>query len=534
MHRLNLSFIAPLLLVFALLSCSTEALPDPDITYDLKIVNARIVDGTGSPSYTGSVLVLGNEIVFVGRNRLKHIGASQEIDAAGRVVTPGFIDAHAHGNAELNPEFRNFWSMGVTTILLGMDGSSPGIENLPNWIENVNHARPGVNIAHLVGHGTARHASGIGFKTDPPHEEIENLKAIIREQLVAGSFGVSTGTEYVPGMYAGREELAEVARAVSEFDGIIMSHIRNEDDDAVANSVRELIQMGSDGEARVHVSHIKIVYGNNPVQAERVLAVMDSARAAGVAITADVYPYIASYTGIGILYPDWALPPNDFQEVVQNRREELAEYLRNRVNRRNGPEATLLGTEPWTGKTLAEIASEMNKPFEDVLIDHIPPGSASGAYFVMNMDVMARFLSDPHVMVSSDGSPTMLHPRGYGAFARIIRQFVVETEMLSLEQAVHKMSGQTASVLRLDENRASSAEAGVSGSDAALMPRGLLKKGFAADILIFDPVRVRDTATFEKPHQYAQGMDFVIINGVVVQSEGIPTGERPGQVLLSR
>jgi len=528
---LNFSFFRPIAaLVIALLlsSCATRTnMPPADVNYDYKIINARIVDGSGAPAYMGGLLIHDGFIHYAGAADLTHYTATQHIDAAGRIVSPGFIDAHAHGNAEMNPEFRNFWSMGVTTIFLGMDGSSPGVDDLPDWMQRVTDARPGVNVAHFVGHGTARTASGIDMRRNPEDVEIATLAEIVRNQLESGSFGVSKGIEYIPGVFAGRQELASVGAEVARHDGFVTSHVRNEDADAVKDAIRELIEMGSDSGARVHVSHIKIVYGADVAQAEAVLALLDSARAAGIDITADVYPYTASYTGISILYPEWALPPNDYARVVQARRAELATYLRDRVNRRNGPEATLLGTAPWAGKTLAEVASEMNKPFEEVLIDHIPPGSASAAYFVMNIDVMRRFLQDPHVMVSSDGSPTMLHPRGYGSFARIIRQFVVEEGSLTLEQAVYKMSGQTAALARLDQVREAD-------GDLRLAPRGLLRAGFAADVLIFDPNSVRDTATFEQPHQYATGFDYVFVNGSLVREDGQPTGKRSGVMLLSR
>lgn len=521
------------LALLTLISCTREVLPPTDITYDVLIENARIVDGTGAAAYDGSVLVRDGLIVYTGPASLTDHLAARRIDAAGRVVSPGFIDAHAHGNAEMNPVFRNFWSQGVTSIALGMDGRSPGMEDLPAWMQRVEEARPGVNIIHFVGHGSARDYAGLplvqGAATD---EQLDELIRVIDRQLSAGSFGVSTGIEYIPGVFADRRELARVAQSVARFDGLITSHVRNEDDDAVKASVRELITMGGDGAARVNVSHIKIVYANDTSDAEGVLAVMDSARAAGVQITADVYPYTASYTGIGILYPDWALPPNTFEQVRRERRAELAEYLRNRVNRRNGPEATLLGTAPWTGRTLAEIADSLDKPFEEVLIDHIPPGSASAAYFVMNLDVMRRFLTDPMVSVSSDGSPTMLHPRGYGSFSRIIRQFVQEEGTLSLEEAIYKMSLMTAQTMRLDRRRDGEALAADEPlSDLRYAPRGALKEGFVADIVLFNPENVQDAATFEQPHQYALGMDYVMVNGVLVQEDGEPTGERPGLVL---
>lgn len=561
-----LSTILPLLLIGLLLSsCSNDGLPSTSVTYDLLIENARIVDGTGAPAYDGSILVADGLIIYAGKASLSDYTANERLDAAGRVVSPGFIDAHAHGNAEMNPLFRNFWSMGVTSIGLGMDGRSPGIDDLPDWFQRVEEARPAVNIIHFVGHGTARNHAELPMERGAATaQDLTRLTELIDSQLEAGSFGVSTGIEYIPGVFANREELAAVGQVVSRHDGLITSHIRNEDDDAVKNSVRELIQMGADGNARVNVSHIKIVYANDSNSAEGVLAVMDSARAAGVDISADVYPYTASFTGIGILYPDWALPPNDFAQVKRDRRDDLAEYLRNRVNRRNGPEATSLGSAPWSGRTLAEIAEEMELPFEDVLIDHMPPGSASAAYFVMNIDVMRRFLQDEHISVSSDGSPTMLHPRGYGSFARIIRQFVVEENAITIEEAIQKMSSMTAATMRLDVDRSRTAapkapitpsvteetatdvlsdEGDVSvsetddaiatdvHSDLRLTPRGLLKAGFAADILVFNPALVRDTATFEEPHQYATGFDYVFVNGVAVQANGEPTGARPGLVL---
>jgi N-acyl-D-aspartate/D-glutamate deacylase len=264
----------------------------------------------------------------------------------------------------------------------------------------------------------------------------------------------------------------------------------------------------------VQVSHIKIVYGHGVDRAEEILAVLDAARAEGLDVTADLYPYTASYTGIGIVFPAWAKEPNDYDEVVRTKRPELAEYLRRRVTLRNGPEATLFGTGKWTGKTLAEVAAELDKPFEDALIDDIGPNGASAAYFVMSPEVMERFLVDPHVMICSDGSPTSSHPRGHGAQARVIRKYVVEDEKLSLEEAVRKMTGLPAATLGLDK-----------------MGRGRVQSGFAADLLVFDPARVRDNATFEEPRQLAEGFDWVIVNGKIAREDGQFTDARTGRVL---
>ena len=245
---------------------------------------------------------------------------------------------------------------------------------------------------------------------------------------------------------------------------------------------------------------------------------MDEARKEGIHITADVYPYTASFTGIGIVFPHWVTPGN-FEEIKEMRREELEEYLRNRIAKRNGPEATLFGTAPWAGMTLVEVADSLNKPFEDVLIDDIGPTGASAAYFVMNEEVMKRFLLDPYVMVSSDGSPTMRHPRGYGSFAKIIDDYVMKENLLNLEEAVHKMTGFSAEML------------GLSGPNQVETPRGLIREGFAADLLIFDPANIRDTADFENPHQYAEGFDWVFVNGDAVIEDGVRNEVRTGRVV---
>ena len=200
-----------------------------------------------------------------------------------------------------------------------------------------------------------------------------------------------------------------------------MSHMRNEDADQIGASLAELIEQGRLSGARVHASHIKIVLGNDPAQARDLLEAMESARRDGVTVTADLYPYTAAFASLSILFPDWARPPNDYQAVVRERRAELAAYLRVRVDNRNGPDATLFGSGPWSGRTLAEVARELGRPFEEVLVD-LGPGGGQAAYFVMNEEVMATLLAGPHVAVASDGSPTMSHPRGYGTFPRVIRR----------------------------------------------------------------------------------------------------------------
>jgi N-acyl-D-amino-acid deacylase len=311
----------------------------------------------------------------------------------------------------------------------------------------------------------------------------------------------------------------ELARPVADAGGLVMSHLRSEDVGDIHEAMDELIEQGALSGSRVHVSHLKIVYGRGREVAEEVLARLDDAASRGIEVTADLYPYTASYTGIAIVFPDWAKPPHDYDEVVRTRRDELADYLRTRIERRNGPEATLFGSGTWRGKTLAQAAAESGQPFEEVLIEMGPFGT-SGAYFVMDREVMERFLADPRVMICSDGSPTMLHPRGYGSFARILGYYVRERRLLDLEEAVHRMTGLPARTLRLAET---------DGGEA--LPRGQIAEGWAADLVVFDPAAVRDRASFEEPHRYAEGFRHVMVNGRFVIEDGQISDRRPGRVL---
>lgn len=477
--------------------------------YDLVILNGQVLDGQDMISRLADILIRDDSIIFVGKVDTSAIVVEQVIDAAGQHVTPGFIDTHAHGDPLETPGFENFLAMGVTTICLGQDGSSPEYENLRPWMDQVDSVGPGVNIALFAGHGTLRQLSGVGYKPVPAPEEMGKMEALLSDALDAGCFGMTTGLEYVPGTYAGDEELAALAKVVGERGGLAMSHVRNEDDDAVEASIRELLRQGQ--HCNVQVSHIKVVYGKGEERAEEILALLDSARnSSNYAVTADIYPYTASYTGIGIVFPQWAKPPQDYEQVKQERREELLAYLRQKIISRNGPEATLFGTEPYAGKTLAQVAAEQGRAFEEILLD-IGPGGASGAYFVMDEALQARLLEDPHVMVCSDGSPTMHHPRGYGSFAKIIEQYVQEERRFSLAEAARKMASLPAEALGLKD-------------------RGLIREGYRADLLVFDPGKVKARATFSEPRRLAEGMDWVVVNGKVAFRDGKLVG-RPGKVL---
>lgn len=507
-----------ILLKTGFLICLALAAPAGAEDFDLAIRNARIVDGGGGAPVTGDVLVKGDRIAVIGKTPADAKPA-RTIDAQGRVLAPGFIDAHAHGEA-LDPAqgFENFIAQGVTTIVLGQDGSSPdgvGIRpgakpvTLADWFTRLEKAPPPVNIATLAGFGSLLDESGVPYNRPASPQQMTAVSRLIDQAMSQGAFGVSLGMEYVPMISATPLELEAVALAVGARDGVVMSHLRSEDDDKVAAAIDELLAMGRF--ARVHVSHIKVVYGATAAQGETVLAQLAAARAKGIRVTADVYPYLASQSGLALLFPDWAKVKADFDIARKERGKELGDYLYARVMKRGGPKATLMSTRPYVGMTLEDIARERRKSFVDVLLDDLGPTGGSAAYFIMSAPTQDVFIKSPDVMTSTDGSPAMNHPRAYGSFARMIETYV-QKEGLSLPLAVRKMSAMTAEALKLPD-------------------RGLIRAGYKADLVLFDPAKVRETATWEKPQQLAAGFDVVIINGKIARENGVTARDRAGAVL---
>jgi N-acyl-D-aspartate/D-glutamate deacylase len=478
---------------------------------DLWIAGGQVIDGSGAPARRADVVVRGDRVIHVGPVSA-NTKATRRIDASGKIVAPGFIDAHAHGRAD-GPN-HNALAMGVTTLVIGQDGRSPSAKrSFASWAMGVKHKPKTVNVAALVGHGTVRQLTRGGSMRKLSDATLERMQKRIGAAMDAGAWGLSTGLEYAPGTLADARELAAIAKPVGARGGIIMSHLRSEDDDKIDAALDELVAQGESSGAKVHVAHIKVVFGKGEARADKLLARMQAARQRGVKITSDIYPYSASYTGISIVFPDYAKPPNSFGKAKRERRAELERYLRKRVNKRNGPQATLFGTKPYMGKTLAEVAKSKGRDFWDVLIDDIGPNGAAAAYFVMDDALQAKLLRDRHVMVSTDGSSGSRHPRGYGAFARVIRKHVIEGKHLSLEEAVRKMADLPARTLGLDK-------------------RGRLQAGWAADIVVFDPKAVRDRASYEHPNRLSRGFDQVIVNGKLVRDGGKFTRVKPGRLLL--
>ena len=496
-----------ILLVATVVACTTKDRPFPNLQYDVLINNGKILDGSGGQAYEADILIHRDTIVYIGKVDTKEVSVTQTIDAKGKVVTPGFIDAHAHGDPFATGDFENFLAMGVTTICLGQDGNSP-MEAMDSWLTKLEKQELGVNIAMFIGHGTLRKLAGINFEKNPTSAQLNTQQELLQQALDQGVFGMTTGLEYTPGIFATDEELLPLAKIIGEQDGLIMSHVRNEDDGQIENSIQELLRQGQ--YAKVQVSHMKSVYGKGADRGKELLALLKGNEHSPYTVTADVYPYSASYTGIGIVFPKWAKPPNDYKEVVQTRRTELLAFLKQKIIDRNGPSATLFGTKPYAGKTLAQLSKEQNLSYEQVLLG-IGPNRASGAYFIMDDALQETLLAHPQVMISSDGSPTMRHPRGHGTFAKIIEEYVRQRKTFSLAEAIRKMTSFPAATIGIEK-------------------RGLLKIGYYADLLIFDPAQIKARATYEEPHQLATGFDWVLLNGEVVWKEE-KLLERKGRVL---
>ena len=502
-HLFEMKSAILLFILFALISCTDS----PSLS--LYITNATIIDGSGSEPFISNVGIKDNQIIYLSENKLKISSATKVIDGTGKILAPGFIDLHAHGNLEKTPAFENFLAMGVTTITLGQDGSSPHHRNLGPYLDSTSKNGLGLNIAMFAGHGTLRKLAGIGTNPSPSKSQMDSLLNILDDQLEY-CFGLSTGLEYSPGLNAQEKELLALAKVVGNRNRLIMSHMRNEDDNEIINSINELALQGEF--CKVHIAHIKSVYGKGEKRALEILDHIKDLRSQEINITADIYPYTASYTGISILFPEWSKTKDQYIKIKDKRRTELASFLKKKVESRNGPQATLLGTAPYAGKTLLDLENEWGVSYVDILIDTIGPQGASGAYFVMDEKLQETLIKDSLIAFCSDGSPTGYHPRGHGTFARVIEEMVYNRNALTLVEAIRKMTSYPAKILGISD-------------------RGLIKKGYKADLVLFDPSLVKEKASYENPHQFSEGFDLVIVNGHITRQNAKLSKAFYGEIL---
>jgi dihydroorotase/N-acyl-D-amino-acid deacylase len=499
--------------------------------YDLILRNARVVDGTGTPWFRADVAITGDTIIRVGPGLAGQ--AAREVDVAGQVVAPGFIDIHTHARRGLGatPTAPNYVRQGVTTVIEGPDGSSP--VPLRPFFDSLEALPKSVNIGAYIGQGSIRTRVIGSDDRRATADELRQMEALVEEGMRDGAFGLSTGLFYVPGAFTPTEEVVALARVAGRLGG---SHVSHQRDDAakLLDSIRETIRIGEEGGLPTQVTHNKVIGKPNFGRSADALRLIDEARARGVDVTSDQYPYTASSTSItSALLPAWALEGSDaerqarFKDPIDRERILAASLAMIRDERGGGDPANVQFANcgfdaSLAGKTLADLMKQrglaltLERAAETVLWV-AEQGGCQGIFHAMSEDDLVRILVHPATMIASDGEVPIFgranpHPRSYGTFARVLGRYVREQKVLSLETAVFKMTAFPAARLGLSD-------------------RGLVRPGMKADIVVFNPATVRDTATFQTPHQYAEGFALVMVNGAIVFDGTAMTAARPGRVL---
>ncbi len=492
--------------------------------FDVILSGGHIFDGAGNPWFTADIAIKGATIAAIGN--LSTRTAALRIDARGLAVAPGFIDTHSHGRRGIFevPLAENQIRQGVTSIIEGPDGSSP----LPikPFLDKVAAAKSAVNFGMLAGQGSIR-GQVIGSKDrKATPEELEKMKQIMRQAMLDGAFGVSTGLFYIPGAFTPTEEVVEISKVAASMGGIYTSHMRDEAA-KILDSVRETIRIGELSGIPVQVTHHKIIGRNNWGLSVKTLQLVEEARARGIDVTIDQYPYTASSTGLSALFPKWALESGQkaFLERANapaQRARMKAEIVTSILTDRGAgdPKNIVFAScgfdKSLAGKTLADLSKSVEDA-ADVAIELQKKGGCSMIYHAINEEDVVRIMRYPFTMIASDGGIPVFgsdvpHPRNYGTFARVLGRYVREKKVLTLEDAIHRMTSLPATRFKIFD-------------------RGLLHEGMKADIAVFNPQTVIDKSEFNNPHQYAVGFRDVFVNGKAVLLDGKMTGVRPGQIL---
>ena len=506
------------------------ARPTAAQSHDVIIRGGTLVDGSGSPARAGDVAIDGGRIVAVGD--LGEATADRVIDANGLHIFPGFIDTHSHAMpALLRGALRTahpLLAQGITTIFANPDGGGP--VDLADQRARLRDPGVGVNVGQLVGHGSVRRAVlGMQAREATP-EELDRMRTIVRDGMSGGAFGLSSGLYYSPGSYAPTGEVVELAKVAAGFGGVYQSHIRDESDYSIGllGAVDEVIDISRGSGITGVVTHIKALGPRVWGESAEVVRLIEAARAEGLAVYADQYPYEASGTSIvGALVPRWALAGDDGalyarMENAEERARLVADMWEN-LDRRGGADRLMLQGGPHGGRTLAAVAEERGMDAIEtalaLLVEAREGGGGTGlTSFNMNDEDIARFMTQPWMMTSSDGSLWLPgeghpHPRGFGAFPRRIRKYVMEEGVTTLEQAIHAMTALPARVY------------GTEG-------RGVLEAGAVADVIVVDLERFRDTAEYDDPHGLAEGVEYSLVNGTLAIDEGRFTDALAGEALV--
>jgi len=515
-----------------LVACQQAAPPptaviDPGKTFDLILTGGTVVDGLGNPAFRGDIGVKGDRIVAVSSGALNAGDADSSVDVTGLVVSPGFIDNHSHSQTTIHehPLAENFTHQGITTLIVSLhSGDQPWpLDEYASALEIA------PNIGFFAGHTwTRKQVLGMENRA-PDHDELQAMRDLVEETMKQGALGLSTGLLYVPANFAETEEIIELAKVASQYGGIYVTHMRNEATGLI-DSVNETIRIAAEANIPAHINHHKASGVGQWGRSAESLALIDAAREAGLDITHDLYPYTASSTTSAIMFPQWTLAggATEFAKRIADPeqlpliREEMREIF---MQERTGNDLSRLqirvlpSDESYNGKTLADMAADRGLPNNvetgiDLVIELQLKGGFSAIYHAMDEQDVIRIMSHPLAMIETDGDPVSYgagfpHPRSYGAFPRVLARYVRELGVLTLEEAIKKMTSMPANQYNQKE-------------------RGRIIEGAFADLVVFDADTIKDEATYTDPHRYPTGIQHVIVNGRFVIKSGALTGERPG------
>jgi N-acyl-D-aspartate/D-glutamate deacylase len=549
-RRLTLSFLL-------IVSCFGFA---ADLPFDLVITNGHIIDGTGSPWYSGDIGIRDGRIAAIGN--LSAAAHKRALDAKGRVVAPGFVDMLGQSEATIlvDPRLPSKIYQGITTEITGEGGSAAPLNDAiitadragyehykinPDWrtfrqyFSRLEKQGMGINLASYVGATQVRRMVLGDADVQPTPEQLDKMKALVRDAMRDGAVGVSTSLMYAPAPYAKTEEIIALASEASKFGGIYATHMRNESD-SVLESIDEAVRIGREARIPVEIWHFKVAGKANFGHMPELVARVNKARAEGVDVEADTYAYTAWFNSMSAFVPAWAHDGGDAKLIerlkdpatrarIRKDMETPSKDWDNEWDEISGPQDVMISVvqnpalKKFQGKRLTEVARTLNKDPMDALFDLLIEDKAftECAVFGMSEPDVALALQQPWVSVDNDSSGTSPegilggehpHPRAYGTFPRILRKYVREEKKLTLEEAIRKFSALPAQRMRLTD-------------------RGVLKLGMWADVVVFDPETVRDVATFDDPNRLSEGMEYVLINGVPVVENGKMTGALPGTVL---
>ena len=496
---------------------------------DILIKKGKIIDGTGNNWYYGDVAIKNSKIIKTGK--ALHYAAARTIDASGLIIAPGFIDVHTHieGGEAKAPMAENFIYDGVTTVIAGNCGASN--IDIAKYFEFIDSLRLSVNVATLIGHNDVRKAI-MGFANrDATPEEQQRMEMLVEKAMKDGAVGLSTGLIYIPGTYSKTAEVLGLAKSAAKYNGVYASHIRDEGDN-ITNAIDEAINIGREANMPVEISHFKVSGQQNWGRSNLTLSMIEKARAEGIDITIDQYPYTASSTSISTLLPDEILADGQDSITARLQRPEIKKYVINymltKLKKRKlkhfsyAVVASYKADSTYNGKSIEQINLAKGRKHKakheaETVIDIMLNGGAGAVFHGMSEDDVKYIMQYPFNMFASDASirvfgEGMPHPRGYGTNAKVLAEYVRTEKLITLEEAIRRMTSLPAQKFQLKE-------------------RGLIKENMFADIVIFDEATVKDNASFEKPHAYSTGFTYIIVNGKITVDNAIHNGTRNGTSL---